>query len=78
MKQLQAEAAKLGIDTNGKSAKELSAAIHEKRKAVIAIKKAEQLQKLQAQAASLGIDTAGKTSKQLSQEIRAKQKKHKN
>lgn len=59
------EAQKLGIPTEGKSAKELRQAIRE-------YWQSKRLAHLQAQAEKLGIDTAGKTFEQLKSEVKAK------
>lgn len=73
--QLQAKAASLGIATDGKTAKELKAAIQEKRKAVAEQKRAETLAKRKAEAEKLGIFTQGKTAQELAKEIQAKKQK---
>ncbi|MEB3102177.1 hypothetical protein [Ferviditalea candida] len=59
------EAQKLGIATEGKSAKELRQAIRD-------YWQSKRMNALQAQAEKLGIDTAGKTFDQLKSEVKAK------
>ncbi|SCW71505.1 colicin import membrane protein [Paenibacillus tianmuensis] len=75
--QLQKTAAGLGIATDGKTAKELKAAIQEKRKALAEQKRADALAKRKAEAEKLGISTQGKIAQELAKEIQAKKQEQK-
>lgn len=77
LKKLQEQAKKLGISTEGKTAKQLLAEIKEKRKASLASKHQGNLKALQTRAQKLGIPTDGKTAKELLAAIKAKQKERK-
>ncbi|KZE80879.1 hypothetical protein AV654_11055 [Paenibacillus elgii] len=75
--QLQKTASGLGIATEGKTAKELRAAIQEKHKALAEQKRADALAKRKAEAEKLGISTQGKTAQELAKEIQAKKQEQK-
>ncbi|WP_051775271.1 hypothetical protein [Paenibacillus tyrfis] len=75
--QLQKTASGLGIATEGKTAKELKAAIQEKHKALAAQKRTDTLAKRKAEAEKLGISTEGKTAQELAKEIQAKKQEQK-